>query len=411
MFDNIKKDFPIFSNNPELVYLDNAATSQKPQEVIDAVCDVYTKFNAPVHKGLYNLADIITSKYEQTREKIAQFINALPNEIVFTHGATDGLNIIANSFVKNILKLHKNKKNIVISALEHHSNLILWQQIAAIYSIELRIIDIDNLCNLNDIDTNLIDENTIIVSLAYYSNILGIKNNIEPFFAKAKAVGAYTALDAAQAVPRRKLDVKTLNTDFIVFSAHKMLGPTGVGALYIKSDLHEFITPVKFGGGMVTDVNYQNSIFAQMPAMLESGSSPAEAVIGFGAAIKYLEEKIDFSKLQEHEYLLSEKLCQELLNLKELYKKNINIIGNFSSDFKDRFIVSFTIDNIHAHDIAAYVDRYKICLRAGNHCAQPVHKKLGFSNGSVRASFYLYNNLQDVDILVKKLAECINYFL
>ncbi|MCL4361102.1 cysteine desulfurase [Candidatus Dependentiae bacterium] len=394
-FDILKQDFPIFKNNKDLIYLDNAATSQKPQSVINSISHVYEYENAPVHRGVYKLAESITEKYEQSRQIIAQFLNADSNEIVFTQGTTDGINIVAFSWAQQNLK---KGDTILLSELEHHSNLLAWQELAKKNSLKIKYLEVDEhgILKIDRLE-NLLKDNIKLVAISHISNTTGAENNVKLIISKAHQYGAKVLLDAAQSAGHRKIDVKNLNVDFLVFSAHKMLGPNGIGALFIKKNLHDQISPYRFGGGMVFEAGLEKSTYLKMPKGLEAGSLNAPAAIGFAQAIKYLDEKVNFEDLKKHEANLCTKLIEGLSEFKD-----VKIIGDISELKKEGHIVTFSFKDIHPHDLAAYLDTYNICVRAGHHCAQPLHKKLGLS-GSLRVSFYLYNSIKDVETLIDAL--------
>lgn len=395
---NLRPDFPILSkkiNGHDLVYLDNSATTQKPKFVIDAISEFYSKFNAPVYRGVYYLAEHATVMFESVRERVAKFIGADKSEIAFTYGATDGINIVAQSWAANNLK---SGDSIIISGLEHHSNIVAWQQLAEQKKLDLKVINIDN-NGLIDLDNfkQLINSRTKLVSITHISNVLGTHVDIAAISKIAKSFGAKVLVDAAQTPAHKKIDVKALGADFLVFSSHKMFGPDGVGVLYVNSELHDQITPNRVGGGMVFDVDINKTSYLKFPKILEAGSQPVSGVIGLGAAIDYIDNNIDYEQLKIHEASLSKKLIDNLLTIPE-----IKILGPIEQLKTAGHIVSFVHEKIHPHDMAAYLDKFGICVRAGHHCAQPLHKKLNI-NGSVRVSFAAYNNTQDVDLLCQAL--------
>ena len=394
-YNILKNDFPIFKNNKGLIYFDNAATSQKPQVVIDELSYIYSHENAPVHRGIYKLAENITEKYEQSRQVVADFLNADVNEIVFTQGATDSINIVAFSWGQQNLK---EGDAILISELEHHSNLLSWQEIAKTKRLKLKYLPVDGngILNIDNIDDYLKD-NVKLVAISHISNTTGYEIDLKKVITKAHQYGAKVLVDAAQSVGHRKIDVKSLEVDFLVFSAHKMLGPNGVGALFIKQDLHDQISPYRFGGGMVFEAGLDKSTYLKMPKGLEAGSLNAPAAIAFAQAIKYLNEKVDFEELKKHEAFLCSRLIDGLSEFKE-----VKIIGDVEFLKKAGHLVSFNFKDAHPHDVAAYLDKFNICARAGHHCAQPLHKKLCLP-GSLRVSFYLYNSLDEVEILLNAL--------
>ncbi len=401
MNNNLKKDFPIFKTkikgNP-LIYFDNAATTQKPQQVIDAIVNFYSKNYATVHRGIYSFAEYATTLYENSRKKVADFINADLSEIVFTQGATDGINIIALSWAENNIQ---EGDEIIVTDLEHHSNLIPWQELAKRKNALLLSIPITNNGELDlPMFEDFLNKRTKLVAVCHVSNVLGTHNNIELITQKAHKVGAKVLIDAAQSIAHEKIDVKKINCDFLVFSGHKMLGPTGIGVLYINKKIHKEIHPFKFGGGMVFNSSVEKSTFKEMPYMLEAGTASIEQVIALDAAINYIQKNINFDDLKKHEAQLCAKLINGLQSL-----PGVKILGPVEQLKKNGHIVSFAVDKIHPHDIAAYLDEFGICVRAGHHCAQPLHQKLGIDS-SIRISFYAYNTIEEVEFfinLMKKL--------
>jgi cysteine desulfurase/selenocysteine lyase len=391
----IKNHFPIFKNHPKLVYLDNASTAQTPQIVLDAMSEHYTTNRANIHRGIYNLSTEATKKYEEARNKIAEFINAEPDEIIFTSGTTHGLNLLAYS-----LQFSKGD-NIVLTRLEHHANLIPWQTVAKCTGAELRFIE---LTPEHEIDLQsakkLIDKNTKLVSFTALSNTLGTKVNVETIVHHAKKVNAITIVDAAQLVSHQPIDVKKLDCDFLVFSGHKMYGPTGIGVLYGKKDLLEKLDPFFYGGDMVNEVSNETATWADVPQKFEGGTPNIAAAIGLGAAVDFIQE-IEWETIQKNERELVEYLFSKL-------PKFVNIIGsNLNSERSG--IISFTIDGVHPHDIAEILNRHNIAIRAGHHCTMPLMKHLGIS-GTARVSLGLYNTKEDIDKLIIALEEVKNIF-
>jgi cysteine desulfurase/selenocysteine lyase len=389
MINRFKKDFPIFQlHNKPLIYLDNAATSHKPQSVLDAMVQFYTHHNANVQRGLYDLGEQATHHYEQAREVVAQFIHAEPHEIVFTQGTTHGINLVAKSWARHMLKAGD---VIVLTELEHHSNLLPWQQIAQETGVELQFIPItsEGALDLTHLDT-IITNRTKLVACTHVSHVLGSHTDVATIVRAARSVGAKIVLDAAQSAPHQTINVKNLDVDFVAFSGHKLLGPTGIGVLYVNSTLHNQIQPQHVGGGMALNVDTHQSTFRDMPHALEAGTPPIAQAIGLAAAINYLTQKVDFSVLQQHEAQLCAQFIDGLNHI-----SGITVFGLLKELKQRGHVVSFVVDNMHPHDVATYLNHYGICVRAGNHCAQPLMKKLGIS-GSVRVSFYLYNTTEDV---------------
>jgi len=388
----LKKDFPIFNNNRGLVYLDNAATSQKPRRVIRAIDDFYKRENANIKRGLYTLAEKATERYDESRKIVAQFINAEEGEIVFTKNATEAFNLLSYT-LPALLK--RGKKEIVLTEMEHHSNLIPWQQLAERNKMNLSFIKMkkDLTLDYEDADKKITKE-TAIVAITHVSNVLGTINNVKEIIKLGNQRGAITILDAAQSVPHLKVDVKDLGCDFLVFSSHKMLGPTGIGVFYGKKSMLDKLPPFIFGGGMIKKVGYEYSEWADVPEKFEAGTQNVSEVIGFAEAIKYL-EKIGVDDISKWETELMKRLAKRIKEIDGLKIYNPGID-------KSTGIFSFNLEGIHAHDVASLMNDSKIAIRAGHCCAMPLVKKLGVS-AVCRVSFYLYNTFEDVDIFVENL--------
>lgn len=388
----IRKDFPLLNkkiNNKDLIYFDNAATSQKPQEVINAVTHFYESQNSTIHRAVYAFGEQATTLYEQARATVAEFINADQHEIVFTKGTTEGINAVAAGWALEHLK---QSDEILLTQMEHHANLLPWQQVAKKTGAVLKFIPVlsDGTLDMSSLD-QLITKKTKLVSCVHVSNALGTHNDIEAIIAKAHTVGAKVLIDAAQSVAHQKIDVKKIKCDFLVFSGHKMLGPTGIGILYIKKDLHDKMQPYEFGGGMVYEVDYTSASWLKAPHKFEAGTPPIAQAIGLAAAIKYIQKNSNFELLQKHEA----KLCSTLIDGLQKNKK-ITILGPVEQLKTHGHLVSFVVKGMHAHDVATYLSNYGICVRAGHHCAQPLVKLMGIQ-ASVRASFYAYNTLEEVE--------------
>lgn len=397
-FKKIKFDFPIFEQrihgNP-LTYLDSAASSQKPRQVIERMNQFYTHEYASIYRGVYHLAEKATLAFENVREQVATFIDANSNEIIFTRGATASINFIATAWARETLKVDD---EIVISELEHHANLIPWQQVARKTGAKLTYIRItdDGDLDYNQIDT-VISKNTKIVAITACSNAIGTHVNLTPIISRARLVGAKILVDGSQLAAHRKISMKELDVDFFVFSAHKMLGPTGLGVLYVNKKMHEELEPYQFGGSMVYDVSWQNATWRPAPLKYEAGTPPIAEVIGFGQAIAYLNDHVNFTLLKKHEASLT----SQFIDAFESYER-MRFLGPLKKLKEDGHLISFTVEGIHPHDIAAYLDQSGICVRAGNHCARPLHVKLGIDT-SVRVSFYLYNSESDVEHLIANM--------
>ncbi|MCL5875444.1 MAG: cysteine desulfurase [Candidatus Dependentiae bacterium] len=386
----IKQDFPQLQQ--AIVYIDNAATTQKPQVVLDALINFYTKTNANIHRGLYALAEQATQLYEDARAQVAQFIGARPEELIFTRGTTESINFVATAWGNDHLQ---KGDEILISVMEHHSNSIPWQQIAKRKEAVLKVIPLnpDGTLDMAKVP-DLLSKKTKIIALSHVSNALGTHNDMHAVRDFARQVGALFLIDAAQSVAHQEINVKELDCDFLAFSGHKMLGPTGIGGLYIKKELHDLISPYQFGGGMVFQASSQDATWLKAPHKFEAGTPPIAQAIGLGAAVKYIKSAIDFDALQRHEAALCTRLIEGLLELKQ-----VTIVGPIEQLKAKGHLVSFTVDGYHAHDVAAYLGQQGICVRAGNHCAQPLARFLKI-DATVRVSFYAYNTMDDVDMLV-----------
>lgn len=383
---DIKKDFPIFKNNKKLIFLDNASTTQRHYSVIYAIEEFYKNYNANVHRGIYALSEKATEMYESSRIKISDFINANQSEIIFTKGATESLNMIANC----LSELLKEGDVVLLSEMEHHSNLIPWQIAAKRKKLILRFIPVDENGNLK-IDEELFN-NVKVVSIIHSSNALGTINDIKKIGDLAHRNNAYFIVDAAQSISHMKIDVKDINCDFLAFSGHKIFGPYGIGVLYGKENILNKIEPFIYGGGMIKEVSLHNSEWDDVPLKFEGGTQNISGAIGLGKAIDYV-NKIGIGKIEEHDKELTYYLIKKLSKLKNIKIYNPDeIIG----------IVSFNINNIHPHDIAELLDKDGICARAGHHCCMPLMKKLNI-NGTVRISLSIYNDKKDIDKLVKSL--------
>lgn len=389
---DIRKDFPILQkkiNGHQLIYLDNAATSQKPKAVIDAIADFYTNHNANIHRSVYEFGEEVTTLYERARTNVAQFINAHSDEVIFTQGTTSGINLVASTWAQQNIK---KGDEILISQMEHHSNMVPWQQVAQKNGATLKYIPVLSGGTLDyaALDS-LITKKTKLVAVCHVSNALGTRNDIKRIIDAAHAMGARVLIDAAQSAPHEAIDVKKLNCDFLAFSGHKMLGPTGIGVLYIKKELHEQMPPYQFGGGMIYEADFFNASWQKSPHKFEAGTPPIAQAIGLAAAIDYIQKNINFDQLQKHEAAL----CAQLIEGLSTFKK-VRILGPIQDLKKSGHLVSFTIEGMHPHDVATHLSTKGICVRAGNHCAQPLAKLMHIS-GSVRASFYVYNTAQEVE--------------
>jgi cysteine desulfurase / selenocysteine lyase len=392
-----KEDFPILQEN--LVYLDNTATTQKPQIVIDAISNFYTKSNANVHRGIYALSEESSQLYEEAHKVVADFINCQSDEIIFTSGTTASLNMLAN-----MLKLELQEGDeIILSIMEHHSNLIPWQIIAKEKKAVLKFIPLGDDYQLDMEEAKkLITNKTKIVSLAHISNVLGTKNPVKELAELAHQNNALFVVDAAQSVPHMPVDVKELDCDFLVFSGHKICGPTGIGVLYGKEELLNKLEPSIFGGGMIKEATLEKASWNDLPYKFEAGTPPIAQAIGLKVAIEYL-QSIGMQNIQDY--------CNELTKyaLEKLQAINgLTIIGPVENTTRGP-VISFVLDNIHPHDIAEILANKEIAVRAGMHCAMPLMQELKI-NGTTRASFYFYNSKEDVDSLVSGINKVLEVF-
>ncbi len=388
----IRSHFPIFQHHPDLVYFDNAATTQRPQTTIDAVSKFYSERNANIHRGLYALSTDATADYESGREKVKDFIGANAGQsIAFTKGTTEGINVVANSFLGPRLQPGD---NVVISAMEHHSNLIPWQQICLQKKAELRVIPVNKSGEL-EIDNigDFLDNKTRMLAVTHISNTLGTINPVEQIVEIAHKNKVPVLIDAAQSVCLHPINVDMLGCDFLVFSSHKMFGPFGVGVLYVHPDHIEDILPYNYGGGMVTHVDFHKSSFMPYPHNLEAGTAAIAEVFGLSSAIDYL-NKID--RLEASDYVHG---------LARYFKERLADIGTAAvvgSPETYAGIVSFQLDDIHPHDVATFLAEENIALRAGHHCTQPLLEQMGV-NATLRASFSIYNSTEEIDHMVEIL--------
>ncbi|MBQ2937844.1 MAG: cysteine desulfurase [Clostridia bacterium] len=397
--EEIKKDFPILEN--DIAYLDSGATTQKPTKVIDAIEEFYTKYNANPHRGAYSLSVQATEVYENTRTRISKFINSKHREeIIFTKNATEALNLIAYSYgMDNI----KQDDEIVLSIMEHHSNIVPWQKVCKVTNSKLNYMYINDEFEIPDeeIETKITNK-TKIVGITHVSNVLGTINNIKKIIKYAHKKGAIVVVDASQSIPHMKIDVQDLDADFLVFSGHKMLAPLGIGVLYGKKEILNKMTPFLMGGDMIEYVYEQETTFAPLPNKFEAGTQNVEGVIGLGAAIDYI-ENLGYDKIQEIEKEVVSYARQELSKLDYLTLYLTPNEKNHSG------VISFNINGVHPHDVASILDSEGVCVRSGNHCAQPLMRFLGIDS-TCRASFYFYNAKEDVDRLVNALDKAYNMF-
>ena len=402
MNPSIREQFPILHqeiNGHPLVYLDNAATSQKPLAVINAIKHYYEFENSNVHRGVHTLGSRATDAYEGAREKVAKFINARrTQEIIFTRGTTTALNLVASSYGRSVCK---EGDEIVITPMEHHSNLIPWQQVAKETGATLKYIPLqpDGNIDLADVEKTITNK-TKIVAIAYVSNVMGVIHPVKQIAEIAHRNGAVMVVDGAQSTPHMKVDVQDLDCDFYALSGHKMCGPTGIGALYGKKALLESMEPVEFGGEMIDDVGLYESNWKELPWKFEGGTPIIAGAVGLGAAIDFLEQ-IGMDEIAHHESVLAAYATERMAEI-----DGLTIYGPAKRHVG---VVTFNLGDVHPHDVATVLDASGVAIRAGHHCCQPLMRWLQVSS-TARASFYLYNNEQDVDRLVSALIQTKEYF-
>lgn len=398
--EEIKKDFPIFENK-NIAYLDSGATTQKPRYVLDKINEYYEKSNANPHRGAYSLSVEATELYEGARAKIANFINAkYPEEIIFSKNASESLNLVAYSYGLDNLS---EGDEVVLSIMEHHSNLVPWQMVTKKTKSTLKYMYINKDFELSkeEIESKITDK-TKIVAITQVSNVLGTINNVKEIIKYAHKKGAKVLVDASQSIPHMKVDVRDLDADFLAFSGHKMLAPLGIGVLYGKREILNKMNPFLMGGDMIEYVYEQNTTFAPLPNKFEAGTQNVEGVVGLSAAIDYI-EKIGYEEIDKIEKEVVSYAIDELSKLDFLTIYMTQNRENHSS------VISFNINGVHPHDVASILDSENVCVRSGNHCAQPLMRFLGIDS-TCRASFYFYNTKEDVDRLVKALNKAYNMF-
>ncbi len=397
--EKLRKDFPILDvrvNGKQLVYLDNAATSQKPKQVIEAVKDYYENYNANIHRSIHALGEKATAAYEEAHKEVSDFINADFEEVIFTKNATESINLLAYSLIGSL----KAGDEIAISQMEHHSNFVPWQQLASKKGLKLKFIKInrEGLLDWKSINEN-ITKKTKIVSLTHVSNVLGTVNDVREIGKIAHENNALLVVDGAQSLPHMPVDAKKIDCDFLAFSGHKMLGPTGIGALYGKKELLEKMQPFLYGGEMIKEVRFEGTKFNELPWKFEAGTMNIAEAVGFGAAIGYL-SKTGMKNIEQHEKGLVKYAYEKLSKM-----DGVEIYG--PSAEKRSGLIAFNVKGVHAHDTAQILDGEGIAIRAGHHCAMPLHSILGIS-ASARASFYFYNTKQEIDKLadgIKKVTK------
>ena len=393
---NLKEDFPVLDDKT-LVYLDTAASSLKPKQVIKKLDEYYEKYSVNVHRGVYNLSYIATQLYEESRKKVCEFINADFNEIVFTRGASSALNLVATSYGLNNLT---SEDEIIVSELEHHSQVLPWQNVSNITKAKLIYVPLNKEGRITiENFKKVLTKNTKVVALNYVSNVMGYISPIKEIIKFSHEVGAVVSVDAAQAAPHMKIDVKELDCDFLSFSGHKMLGPTGIGVMYGKIALLKKMPPIEFGGDMNDNVNLFDASWKESPYKFETGTPPIAGAIGLGAAIDYLND-IGLENIFAHDKKLKDYTVKKLLKIKDI------IVYNSTAETG---IITFNIVGVHPHDAVTFFDGDNICMRAGHHCAQLIIKWLEVV-ATLRVSFYLYNTLEDCDKFVESVKNARDFF-
>ena len=408
MFDveRIREDFPILSrkiHGKPLVYLDNAATTQKPSQVIDSLVNYYENFNANVHRGVHSLSMEATDMFEQARVKVSDFINAETSEtLIWTRNASESLNIVAHSWARTHIG---EGDEILLTPMEHHSNLVPWQELARIKGANIRFIPMteDGLLNLEDIES-LINEKTRLVSVVHMSNALGTINPVKELGQMAHSVDAKFLVDGAQSVPHMPTDVQDMDCDFLAFSGHKMMGPTGIGGLYVKMDTLETMEPFMTGGEMVLEVTYEKASWADLPMKFEAGTPNIADAVALGAAVDYL-ENLGMDNVHQYEQELTSYALEKFSEVEAL---GIDLFGPRDTNNRGG-ILSFTTAEVHPHDLGTILDRMGIAVRTGHHCAMPLIRSLGVA-ATARASFYIYNTIEEIDALIEGITEALRYF-
>lgn len=392
----LKKDFPVLDDKT-LVYLDTAASSLKPKQVIDQLDEYYEKYGVNVHRGVYNLSYVATTKYEEARKKVSDFINATFEEVIFTRGASSALNLVASSYGLNNLT---SEDEIIVSELEHHSHVLPWQNVSNITKAKLVYVPLNKEGRITiENFKKVLTKNTKVVALNYVSNVMGYIAPIKQIIELAHEVGAVVSVDAAQAAPHKSIDVVDLDCDFLAFSGHKMCGPTGIGVLYGKKALLNKMPPIEFGGDMNDNVEKFDASWKDAPYKFETGTPPIAEAIGLGAAIDYL-LAVGLDDIAKHEFTLKEYTVKKMKELKDI------TIYNESSETG---IISFNIDGVHPHDAITFFDGDNICMRAGHHCAQLVIRWLEVV-ATLRVSLYLYNTIEDCDTFIASLKAARDFF-
>ncbi|WP_318567884.1 bifunctional cysteine desulfurase/selenocysteine lyase SufS [Salinigranum marinum] len=413
--ETVRRDFPILDrqvggdletpgegpdDTTPLVYLDNAATSHTPEPVVEAICDYYRGYNSNVHRGIHHLSQEASVAYERAHDRVAEFIGARGREeVVFTKNTTESMNLVAYAW--GLSELGPDD-SVVLTEMEHHASLVTWQQIAKKTGAEVRYIRVDDAGYLDmNHARELIDESTAMVSVVHISNTLGTINPVSDLADMAHEVGAYVFVDGAQSVPTRPVDVQSIDADFFAFSGHKMCGPTGIGVLYGKEHVLEAMEPYLYGGEMIRKVTYEESTWEDLPWKFEAGTPPIAQGVALHAAVDYLDD-LGMENVQAHEDLLTEYAYDRLTAFDD-----VTVYGPPGDDRGG--LVAFNVDGVHAHDLSSILNDYGVAIRAGDHCTQPLHDKLGVA-ASARASFYVYNTREEVDALVEAVDEARQLF-
>lgn len=399
MFDvlEMRKKFPIYESHPDLVYLDTGATSLKPQCVLDKMNEYYSNYGVNIHRGVYSLSYQATDAYDIARSKVARFLNSSFEEIVFKRNVSEALNFIALTYGKNNLKAGD---VVITSELEHHSSVLPWMKMCEEKGAILRYVPLNDEGRITvENFKKVLDDKVKVVALTYVSNVMGYVTPIKEIIELAHQVNAKVIVDAAQAVAHFKVDVKELDCDFLAFSAHKMMGPTGVGVLYGKKEILNKLSPLEYGGDMNDEVNLDSVTVKEIPYRFETGTPAIAEVLGLASAIDFIEE-LGYVNIEKHCHELGEYARKKLEEVKGItvYNKTAEIS-----------IIAFNVNGVHPHDASTIFDEANVCLRAGHHCAQLITKWLGVV-GTLRGSFYIYNSLEDVDIFVEKVKECVKFF-
>ena len=398
----LRSEFPLLGrseNGKRLCYVDSAATAQKPQVVLDAVRRYYVEDNANVYRGVYALAARATQDYEDARADVAALVNAEPEEIIFTRGTTESLNLLARSYGELVLGPGT---NVVTSPAEHHSNLLPWQQVALGRGAELRFVELAEDGQVTpEAVAAVVDQGTRVVALAHVSNVLGTVTDVARIAGIAHAAGAVLVVDGAQSVPHMPIDVKALGIDFLAFSGHKMCGPTGIGALYGRKELLRRMPPVYFGGEMIEEVTLTGATFKEAPYKFEGGTPNVAGAVGMGAAARFL-MSVGLEEIHRRDVELANMAADGLRGI-----EGVRVYG--PAGHRESGVVTFNIDGVHAHDVATALDADGVCVRAGHHCCQPLMRRLG-ATSTARASFYLYNDADDVQQLLAAVAAAKEFF-